>query len=96
MIVPVKRVPIYELRERIYHTSPKVANFPSPPAVTYSSFTVFEKDKRDGLFPVTRVFHNEWNQMNVEVVDEGSRVKLRQYFPMWQHVRDDYTVGFSH
>ena len=84
IFVPVRRTPIYELRERIYHNGPKIAILEFPPAFTSTNLTDNQRDILDGLFPERGLYSSKVLNINIEVVDKGTGIKLAQYFPIWE------------
>ena len=95
LFVPVKRVPIYELRERIYHSGIKLMMPGMPPAFAYTSFTESERDIAEGLFPKKILKLDKLTNINVEMVEMSAGVKLAQHFPFWEWFRNGFKVSAS-
>ncbi len=86
VVVPVDRVPIYELRERVFNNGHKLMSFPltAPPAFAFQeSFSANSQDTRDGNIPfVHEVLTSDRYYMNVEVIDNLTASKLGNYYPV--------------
>ncbi len=84
VMVPVDRIPIYELRERVLNNGFKLMTFPQNvlPAFAYQQNFSSNRQDNSSKFPFVRENYLRNLYMTVEIIDILTSTKLGEYVPL--------------
>lgn len=85
MFVPVDRVPIYELRERVFNNGHKLMRLPKAALPAFAHKEVFSsnlQDERSSQFPDVQISSYHRQALNIQIIDKSTGTKLGEYSPV--------------